>query len=90
MTNLRPSYAESTLAPFFASKSLLSHLLRGVIGVSSLYLALSIAKQSPLLSLVLALAALLAFRGCPMCWTIGLGETLYQHWQKRRVLSAPD
>jgi hypothetical protein len=85
----RPSYLESALPErsLFASQSVAVHLIRGVIGIAALGLALSIAKDAPLASVVLALVALLAFRGCPMCWTIGLAETLYQQWQKRRVLS---
>jgi hypothetical protein len=26
---------------------------------------------------------LLAFRGCPICWTIGLFETARQQWRRR-------
>ena len=31
-----------------------------------------------------AKAALVALRGCPVCWTVGLIETLAQ-WRKRRA-----
>ncbi|HEX5656346.1 MAG TPA: hypothetical protein VFX59_04085, partial [Polyangiales bacterium] len=36
----------------------------------------SYGQEMPWLSFVLLPAALLALRGCPMCWTVGLFETL--------------
>jgi len=43
-------------------------------------LAWAIVHQTahPWLSLVAGVAALVALRGCPMCWTVGLVETLSQ------------
>jgi len=60
----------------FASKSVAEHLLRGAIGITALITALLLAPSLPLLSLGLVPVALLALRGCPTCWTIGLVETL--------------
>lgn len=85
MTNhllTRPSYRESFSyrESLFASKSLPNHLIRGAIGVSAIVSAVLLAQSSTTVfgvlgSLGLGLAALVAFRGCPMCWTIGLFET---------------
>lgn len=59
----------------FASQSIAEHVLRGVIGIGAIWLAIDL-SASPWLSLGLGVVALLAFRGCPMCWTIGLVQTI--------------
>lgn len=59
----------------FASRSLTEHLIRGGLGVAALVLGLYLADRW-WLALLLLPAALVAFRGCPMCWTVGLMETL--------------
>jgi len=64
----------------FASSSLIEHLLRGVIGICTLSYAISISAQHSVYSLALAGVSLLAFRGCPICWTIGLAETIRQRY----------
>jgi len=61
----------------FASESLIGHLLRGVIGILLIILAFELQAQS-VLSFVSAIGALLAFRGCPVCWTFGLVESVMQ------------
>jgi hypothetical protein len=66
----------------FASKSLLEHILRGVVGISALWGAVAIAASHPISSLALGAVVLLAFRGCPICWTIGLFETVAQRWSR--------
>lgn len=59
----------------FMSQSLTEHLIRGVGGWACIALALWLAPTS-LWALLLLPLALVFFRGCPMCWTIGLFETL--------------
>jgi hypothetical protein len=61
----------------FASSSLILHLARGALGLSLLGLALHFATSSPILSVVLGISALAALRGCPVCWVIGLIETVH-------------
>lgn len=64
----------------FGSCMLLGHLLRGAVGIA--LLAWAILHQSqPLLSVPAGIAALIAFRGCPMCWAIGLVETVMQKFK---------
>jgi hypothetical protein len=59
----------------FGSKSLIGHLLRGLIGFVAVYWAFT--HQSELvLSVPATGAALVLFRGCPVCWTVGLMETI--------------
>lgn len=59
----------------FASSTLVEHLLRGVVGIGAIWLAV-VFSASIWLSLGLGVLALLAFRGCPMCWTFGLFQTI--------------
>ncbi|TCC11860.1 hypothetical protein [Kribbella soli] len=60
----------------FASTSLPRHLVRGVIGFGSLIAAFALLPAIGPVSLLLLPVTLLAFRGCPTCWVIGLIETI--------------
>jgi len=66
----------------FASHSLAEHILRGAAGIGALWWALAIAEAHPWSSLALGGVVLLAFRGCPVCWTIGLFETARGRWRR--------
>jgi hypothetical protein len=65
----------------FASNTLLEHGLRGFVGIGTLWYAVTIAATHPVGSLALGVLALLAFRGCPICWAIGLVETASHRWR---------
>jgi hypothetical protein len=67
----------------FASNTLLEHSLRGAVGIGALWYAVTIAAIHPLGSLAPGVLALLAFRGCPICWTVGLVETVSLRWRSR-------
>jgi len=67
----------------FASNTLLEHGLRGFVGIGALWYAVTIAAIHPLGSLALGVLALFAFRGCPVCWAVGLVETAIQQWRGR-------
>ncbi|MES2415888.1 MAG: hypothetical protein V4614_19000 [Pseudomonadota bacterium] len=69
---------DATPATFFASRSVTEHLLRGIAGVGALFWAVSLLAIHPFASIGLALLALVAFRGCPMCWLMGLIETVHR------------
>ena len=64
----------------FGSRTLIEHLVRGIVGIAALGAAIYLAQRpgaaSLIGSVVLALVALIAWRGCPMCWLTGLIETL--------------
>jgi hypothetical protein len=60
----------------FASASLSRHLARGAVGFGGLIGAFALLPIIGLISLLLLPVGLLALRGCPMCWTIGLIETI--------------
>ena len=66
----------------FASKTLSEHMLRGALGIGALWLAIAIGASHPWSSLALGGLVLLAFRGCPICWTIGLFETVVRQWRR--------
>jgi hypothetical protein len=59
----------------FASRSLAEHVLRGGAGFALIALAFWLAPLS-LWVLLLVPLGLLLLRGCPMCWTVGLIQTL--------------
>jgi len=59
----------------FASKTLAHHLLRGGAAAGLIALAIEINHELPLLAVVAGIAAIVAMRGCPTCWLIGLCET---------------
>jgi hypothetical protein len=60
----------------FASSSVPVHLLRGVVGLTLLIAAFALVPTLGPLALVLAPFGVLALRGCPTCWAIGLGATI--------------
>jgi hypothetical protein len=62
----------------FARNSLLEHIARGIVGIGALFLAMQISNSHPVTAMGLGAIMLLAFRGCPVCWTIGLVETIQQ------------
>ena len=71
----------------FASASLPRHLLRGAVGFCLLGSALALVPSGGPAALLLAPPGLLALRGCPMCWTAGLIETV-SSGRARRTCSA--
>ena len=58
------------------SKTLTAHLVRGAIGFASLWLAIHLADTHVAASVSLGVVMLLAFRGCPLCWTLGPVDSL--------------
>ena len=62
----------------FGSAFLGAHLMRGAAAAALLACAIVHQTAHPWLSLGAGVAALVALRGCPMCWTMGLVETLSQ------------
>jgi hypothetical protein len=63
-------------AGLFATRTLSGHLIRGAVASTLLYAA--IGQQHAHWSVLAGLLALVAMRGCPACWTIGLVETILQ------------
>lgn len=66
----------NTDSPGFAGASLPAHLVRGAVGFGALAGALALYPVLGLLSVALLPLGLFALRGCPMCWVIGLAQTV--------------
>jgi hypothetical protein len=62
----------------FGSAFLGAHLMRGAAAAALLAWAIVDQTAHPWLSLGAGVAALVALRGCPTCWTVGLVVTLSQ------------
>ena len=60
----------------FGNRSLSMHVLRGVLGFGSLVLALKGYEIIGWPALLLMIVSVWALKGCPICWTIGLFETV--------------
>ena len=69
----------------FASKSIAAHLLRGLFGLGALGGAMALPSQHPVVALSLFVFGLVALRGCPLCWTMGLFETVRARLHGRAV-----
>lgn len=67
----------------FASESLAEHLVRGLVGLGALAAVVALGSTHPWLSLLGLPVALLALRGCPLCWTVGLVQTAYARLRGR-------
>ena len=66
----------------FASRSLVVHVVRGLIGIAALTYAVKLGPSHPLVSLGLLGLMLVAFGGCPICWTMGLVETVQKQFRR--------
>jgi hypothetical protein len=60
----------------FASASLARHVTRGVIGFGALAGSVALLPVVGWVGLLLLPIGVVALRGCPMCWVIGLVETV--------------
>jgi hypothetical protein len=71
----------------FCSTSVSVHLLRG-LGALSLILGAFYFNSYSIIGSVIAFAgAIFLLRGCPMCWLLGLFETMRQGQNKTPPLS---
>ncbi|MBS0449538.1 MAG: hypothetical protein JSR59_26805 [Proteobacteria bacterium] len=66
------------LDSLFATRTLSGHQLRGAAAFGLLAMAVGLQHAHGALSLEVGLLALVLLRGCPMCWLIGLIETVRQ------------
>jgi hypothetical protein len=60
----------------FASRSVTEHWARGLAAFALLAITSEFGKEHELLAQGCGIAALVLLRGCPLCWTVGLYETL--------------
>jgi hypothetical protein len=63
----------------FGSKTLLRHIVRGLIGLAAIVAAVVLMRRGDATSMIgaglLVIVALIAWRGCPLCWLTGLFTT---------------
>ena len=60
----------------FKSPTVCFHIIRGILGFGFLAIALQYASVLGWWTLVPGIAALVCLGGCPMCWIVGLIETV--------------
>ena len=58
----------TTCAVQYTSRSLIEHLVRGLVALLAFGFAFRFIGVRPLISLGLLLVAVIALRGCPACW----------------------
>ncbi|MFD3700861.1 hypothetical protein ACFWUZ_32835 [Streptomyces sp. NPDC058646] len=68
----------------FASKSVPRHLARGAIGFGLIIGSIALVPVAGPAVLLAAPLALVAFRGCPTCWMVGLAQTVSRGRLERR------
>ncbi|MFJ9203213.1 hypothetical protein [Streptomyces flaveolus] len=68
----------------FASKSVPRHLARGAIGFGLVIGSIALVPVAGPATLLAAPLALIAFRGCPTCWMVGLAQTASRGRLERR------
>lgn len=73
----------------FATQTLTGHVIRGAAAFALLTLAIGQQYSHPVASLSAGVLALVAMRGCPVCWAIGLVETIRQRYRATRSRGAP-
>ncbi|BAU85310.1 hypothetical protein SLA_4422 [Streptomyces laurentii] len=65
----------SSTKPDYASRSVPRHLARGVVGFGLIIGSVALAPVWGPATLLAAPLSLIAFRGCPTCWMVGLVQT---------------
>lgn len=60
----------------FASRSVPVHLLRGALGAVLVVGAFVLAARVHPIWILLLVPGGVAWRGCPTCWAMGLGQTI--------------
>ncbi|MFG3520691.1 hypothetical protein ACGF5S_10530 [Nocardia nova] len=60
----------------FASRSVPVHLARGLLGFGLIVASIALIPAAGPAALLLLPAGVVALRGCPTCWLIGLAQTV--------------
>ncbi|MBI3401558.1 MAG: hypothetical protein HY048_09080 [Acidobacteria bacterium] len=60
----------------FGSRTVVAHLIKGVTAATLLSWAYLYQSSEPAFAIGALVLAIVAMRGCPMCWLIGLIETI--------------
>jgi hypothetical protein len=65
------------------STSVSVHLLRGAAAIGLIFAAFFLSSYGVLWSAIAVIGAVVLLRGCPMCWLMGLFETIKNGRQRR-------
>jgi hypothetical protein len=77
-------YFEPSECGLFASKSVGAHVVRGAVAAVLIGWAVVYQTSHPVFAIGALVVAVVAMRGCPMCWTVGLFETIGRRWSRGR------
>lgn len=80
----RATARPTALGTDYASTSVPRHLARGVIGFGLVIGPIALLPFTGPAVLLAAPLALIAFRGCPTCWLVGLAQTVSRGRLERR------
>ncbi|WP_327353763.1 hypothetical protein [Streptomyces sp. NBC_01304] len=80
VNTLKPAAPERN----FASKSVPHHLARGALGFALIIGSIALLPTFGPATLLAAPLSLIAFRGCPTCWMVGLAQTVSRGRLERR------
>ncbi len=67
----------------FASKTIAAHIVRGVTAAALIAWALLHQSSNPVFAVAAGAMAVAVMRGCPLCWTVGLFETIGERLRAR-------
>lgn len=73
----------------FCSHSVSVHLLRGAAAIGLLFAAYFFSSYGLVWSAMAVIAAAVLLRGCPMCWLMGLLETVRRGSDRSPSASTP-
>ncbi|MFE5791405.1 hypothetical protein ACFQ8C_02395 [Streptomyces sp. NPDC056503] len=73
-------------SPDYASTSVPRHLARGALGFGLVIGSIALVPVAGPVTLLAAPLALIAFRGCPTCWAVGLAQTISRGRLERRCV----
>ncbi|MFI8288411.1 hypothetical protein ACIGBL_04605 [Streptomyces sp. NPDC085614] len=80
----RPTPPSAASGPDYASRSVPRHLARGAVGFGLIIGSIALVPVAGPATLLAAPLALIAFRGCPTCWMVGLAQTVSRGRLERR------
>ena len=60
----------------FASKTIAAHLMRGAIAAALIAWAVQHQSSDSVFAVGAGVLAVVAMRGCPLCWMVGFCETI--------------
>ena len=74
----------------FGNRTIGLHILRGILALAAIYGSFSTMNYTIWPSIILLPAAIFLLKGCPICWTMGLIETIVMaiHKHNERKLAS--